>query len=352
MTAKTINLSGRLVGDGQPALIVGELSCNHGGSLEIAERTIRAMKDAGVDCVKLQTSRPDSITLDCRKPPFIVEGGTLWDGRTLFDLYQETYTPWEWHAGLKALSESLGMLFLSSPFDLGAVDFLDELGVCALKIASFEITDHALIARAAAKGKPVIISTGIATAADIAEAIAVIRGAGNDQILVTKCVSAYPTPLASVNLRSMVEMRERFGVLVGLSDHSTTPLVPCAAVSLGACLVEKHFILDRALGGPDSEFSLNPTEWRTMVDDIRRTEEALGVGGLDAALQGSSRKTFARSLFIVRDVKQGESFDADSVRSIRPGHGLHPRYLPNVLGRRAACDIERGTPLDWKLIAE
>lgn len=349
---QTINFGGRLVGDGQPALIVGELSCNHGGSLEVAERTIRAMKDAGVDCVKLQTSRPDTITLDCRKPPFVIQGGTLWDGRTLHDLYRETYTPWEWHAGLKQLAESLGMLFLSSPFDLEAVDFLDELGVCAFKIASFEITDHALIARAAAKGKPVIISTGVAAEEDIADAIAVVRATGNRQILVTKCVSAYPTPLASVNLRSLADLRRQFGVLAGLSDHSLTPLVPCAAVATGACLIEKHFILDRALGGPDAAFSLTPPEWRAMVDDVRNTEAALGPGGLDATPQANAGRKFARSLFVTEDVKRGEIFRAANVRSIRPGDGLHPRFLPDVLGRQATRDIERGTPLAWNLIGE
>jgi pseudaminic acid synthase len=349
---KTLNFGGRLVGDGRPALIVGELSCNHAGSLEVAENTIRAMKEAGVDCVKLQTSRPDTITLDCRKPPFIVGGGTLWDGRSLFDLYQETYTPWEWHAGLKQLAESLGMLFLSSPFDLEAVDFLDDLGVCAFKIASFEITDHALIRRAAQKGKPLIISTGVADENDIAEAIAVARGVGNDQILVTKCVSAYPTPLHTVNLRAMVSLRTRFGVLVGLSDHSRTPLVPCAAVAMGACLVEKHFILDRNLGGPDAAFSLTPVEWREMVDAVRQTEEALGSEDLaptPAALKG---RFFARSLFVTQDVKSGDVLDETNVRSIRPGHGMHPRHLPTVLGRRAKVAIERGTPLDWALIAD
>lgn len=349
---KTVTLAGRPVGDGQPALIVGELSCNHGGSLEVAKRTIRAMQEAGVDCVKLQTSRPDSITLDCRKPPFVVQGGTLWDGRTLYDLYQETYTPWEWHAELKRLAESLGMLFLSSPFDLAAVDFLDELGVCAYKIASFEITDHALIARAAAKGKPLILSTGVAAESDIGEAVAVARAAGNDQIIVTKCVSAYPTPIESMNLRSLPEIRQRFGVLVGLSDHSPTPLAPCAAVALGACLVEKHFILDRALGGPDAAFSLTPTEWRDMVDQIRQTEAALGSGGLEATTQATAGKKYARSLFVTREVKRGEVFADHNVRSIRPGDGLHPRHLPEVLGRKAVRDIERGTPFDWSLIDE
>jgi pseudaminic acid synthase len=351
-TPQAINLAGRLVGEGHPALIVGELSCNHAGSLEVAERTIRAMKESGVDCVKLQTSRPDSITLDCRKPPFVVTGGTLWDGRTLFDLYQETFTPWEWHAELKSLAESLGMLFLSSPFDLEAVDFLDDLGVCAFKIASFEITDHALIRRAAEKGRPLIISTGIADENDIAEAICVAREAGNDQILLTKCVSAYPTPLASFNLRAMVHMRTRFGVPVGLSDHSRTPLVPCAAVAMGACLVEKHFILDRSLGGPDAAFSLTPEEWRHMVDVLRQTEATLGSPDLTPTAAAVSGRSFARSLFVTRDMKSGEVFDITNVRSIRPGHGLHPRNLPAVLGRHATAAIERGTPLDWNLIGD
>jgi len=301
-----------------------------------------------VDCVKLQTSRPDHLTLDCRQPSFVVGGGTPWDGRTLHELYRETHTPWEWHAGLKRLAESLGMLFLSSPFDLEAVDFLDELGVCAFKIASFEITDHALIARAAAKGRPIILSTGIAGEADIAEAVAVVRAAGNEQLLVTKCVSAYPTPLASVNLRSLAALRARFGVLVGLSDHSLTPVVPCTAVAAGACLVEKHFILDRALGGPDAAFSLTPAEWRAMVAGVREVETALGGGDLGLSAAAAAGRQFARSLFVVRDVRAGEPFDAGNVRSIRPGQGLHPRHLPAVLGRKAARDLARGTPLAWE----
>lgn len=337
------------MGDGQPALIVGELSCNHAGSLEVAERTIRAMKAAGVDCVKLQTLRPDRLTLDCQQAPFIVKGGTLWDGRSLYDLYRETQTPWEWHAGLKELAESLGMLFLSSPFDLEAVDFLAELGVCAFKIASFEITDHALIARVAAQGKPVILSTGVSAEEDIAEAIAVVRAAGNDQIIVTKCVSAYPTPLETVHLRALPTLRRRFDVLVGLSDHSRTPLVPCAATAMGACLIEKHFILDRALGGPDAAFSLNPGEWREMVDQVRQTEAALGSAELRPTAQAKAGRQYARSLFVTENVRSGETFTEANVRSIRPGDGLHPRHLGVVLGKKAARDIARGTPLAWEL---
>lgn len=347
---RTLRFGDRLVGDGQPALIVGELSCNHAGSLDVARRTLYAMREAGADCVKLQTSRPDSITLDCRKPPFVIGGGTLWDGRTLHDLYSETYTPWEWHYTLRELAGELGMLFMSSPFDLEAVDFLEEVGVCAYKIASFEITDHALIRKAAGKGKPLIISTGIADENDIAEAVAVARSAGNDQLLITKCVSAYPTPLASVNLRCLSLIRQRFDVLTGLSDHSLTTTVPCTAIALGACLVEKHFILDRSLGGPDAEFSLTPPEWQTMVEEVRNTELALGRSDLAIAPAPKSGKQFARSLFVIRDVAAGDVLDETCVRSIRPGLGLHPRHLPEVLGCKASCAIERGTPLDWSLI--
>jgi pseudaminic acid synthase len=347
---RTLSFGDRLVGDCRPALIVGELSCNHAGSLEIARRTLRAMRESGVDCVKLQTSRPDTITLDCRKPPFVVGRDTLWEGRTLHDLYRETYTPWEWHHELRALADELDMLFMSSPFDLEAVDFLEDVGVCAYKIASFEITDHALIRKAAGKGRPLIISTGVADEADIAAAVAVARSAGNDQILVTKCVSAYPTPLSKVHLRTLPAIRERFGVLVGLSDHSLSPLVPCAAVSLGACLVEKHFILDRELGGPDAAFSLTPDQWLRMVEDVRATEAALGGADLAITPESRSGRAFARSLFIVRDVAAGEVLDDSCVRSIRPGNGLHPRHLPEVLGRKAVRDIERGSPLSWDLL--
>ncbi len=331
-------------------LIVAELSANHLQDFNLAKKTIQAIAESGADAVKLQTYTPDTITINCRREEFIIRQGTLWDGKTFYELYEKAYTPWEWHAELKSLAEELGLIFFSTPFDCSAVDFLEELGVPCYKIASFEITDIPLIEYVASKGKPVIISTGIATLADIEEAVNACRRVGNDQLALLKCVSAYPTPLEEVNLRTIPHLAETFGVIVGLSDHTLTSSVAVAAVALGARIVEKHFILDRSLGGPDAAFSLEPKEFALMVKSIREVEKALGNISYELTEQQKKARKFSRSLFVVDDVKKGETITQTNVRSIRPGCGLHPKYLKQVIGKKFRKNVSKGVPLTWDLI--
>ncbi len=336
--------------DPKKVFIVAELSANHVQDLNLAKETIYAIKYAGADAVKLQTYTPDTITIDSDKEYFVIKQGTLWDGKNFYELYKEAYTPWEWHYELKELAEKLGLVFFSTPFDRSAVDFLEELDVPMYKIASFEITDIPLIEYVASKGKPVIISTGIATLSDIEEAVNACKRVGNDQIILLKCVSAYPTPLEDVNLRTIPNMAETFGCPVGLSDHTLGISVPIAAVALGARVIEKHFILSKDIDSPDREFSLTPEEFKEMVQAIRDVEKALGKVSYELTEKMKRAKEFARSLFVVKDMKKGEVFTEENVRSIRPGYGLHPKYLKEILGKRARKDIERGTPLSWELI--
>ncbi len=333
-----------------PVFIVAELSANHAGDLELAKDTIYAMKEAGADAVKLQTYTPDTITIDSDREIFRIRQGTLWDGKTFYQLYSEAFTPWEWHAELKELAEKLGLVFFSTPFDRTAVDFLEELNVPAFKIASFEITDIPLIEYTASKGKPVILSTGIATLSDIEEAVSACRRVGNDQVILLRCVSAYPAPFEDVNLRTIPNMAETFRCLVGLSDHTLGVEVPIAAVALGARIVEKHFILSRDLNSPDREFSLTPEEFATMVKAIRNVEKALGRVSYELTEKMKRGRELARSLFVVEDVRAGEIFTEKNVRSIRPGYGLPPKYLREILGKRARRNIPRGTPLSWDLV--
>jgi len=331
--------------------VVAELSANHRNSLDVARNSIRAIADTGATAVKLQTQRPETLTLDSRRPEFMrATAGTIWEGRSLYDLYQEAYTPWEWHAELKALAESLGLVFFSSPFDPTAVDFLDELGVPMYKIASFEITDIPLIEYAAVKGKPIILSTGIADAGDIQMAVDACRRVGNDDITLLQCTSSYPAPVELANLRMIPNLAETFGVKAGVSDHTPGSAVAVAAVALGAVIVEKHFILDRAMGGPDASFSMEPDEFAHMVQEIRIVEKALGTVDYSLTEKKRASRTFARSLFVVEDVSEGEILTASNVRSIRPSDGLHPQYLPDVLGKRASRDLSRGEPLAWDMI--
>lgn len=325
--------------------IIAELSANHGGSIDIAKETILAAKKAGADAVKVQTYTADTITLDCDNEFFRINQGTIWDGTRLYDLYNEAYMPWEWQPELKKYADELGITFFSSPFDNTAVDFLEEWDCPIYKIASFEITDLPLIEYVASKGKPIIISTGIASEEDIAEAIAACRKVGNDQITLLKCTSQYPAKPEDAKLSTMVDMKQRFNVEVGLSDHTMGSDVPMVAVSLGARVVEKHFILDRSIGGADASFSMIPIEFKEMVRKIRLAESILGNVDYSISESKKSSRHFARSLFIVEDVNAGEPFTKQNVRSIRPGLGLSPKYLFDILGKKATHLIKRGTPL-------
>ena len=331
--------------------IVAELSANHGHRLDLALESVRAAKAAGADAIKIQTYTADTITLNCSREDFQVKG-TLWDGRTLYDLYQEAFTPWEWHEAIFEEASKQGLVCFSTPFDKTAVDFLEELGNPICKIASFEITDIPLIDYAARKGKPMVISTGIALPEDIALAVKTCREAGNEDITLLKCTSSYPAPIEDANLRTMLDMKARYGVKVGLSDHTMGRDVAVAVVALGATLVEKHFIMDRSIGGPDAAFSMEKDEFAAMVQAIRNVEKAMGsvVYPTDAAcIKG---REFCRSLYVAQDMKEGDVITEEKVRSVRPGFGLHPKYLPLILGKRMACDARVGDRFSLKMIKE
>ena len=349
--SQTIQVGRRQVGLGNPVYIVAEVSANHNGSFEHAQKIVEAAKEVGADAVKLQTYTSDTITIACDRQSFRIEGGTLWDGKTLHELYQEAYMPWEWQPKLKKAAEDLGMECFSSAFDSSAVEFLETMNVPAHKVASFELVDLPLIQKMASTGKPLIMSTGMATIEEIEEAVTTARNAGAKQIALLKCTSAYPAPAEEMNLRTIPELGRRFDVPVGLSDHSMDVAVPVAAVSLGACLIEKHLTLSRAAGGPDSGFSLEPAEFKAMVGAVRTVERALGAVHFGVSEREASSRAYRRSLFVVRDLKQGEKFTSDNVRSIRPGHGLHTRHLAEVLGKTAASDIVQGTPVSWDLVS-
>jgi len=344
-----VRIGSRTVGTGHPTYIVAEISANHGGSLDRALELVRAAHAAGADAIKLQTYTADTLTLDSPADLFRVEG-TLWSGRTLHELYTEAHTPWEWHQPIRELARELELDCFSTPFDATAVDFLETLDMPAYKIASFEIVDIPLLTRIAGTGKPVIMSTGMATLEEIVEAVEAVRAAGTGGLALLKCTSAYPAPPDEVNLRTIGHLAETFDVPVGLSDHTLGIAVPVAAVAAGACIVEKHVTMARADGGPDSDFSLEPDEFKAMVDAIRVAERAMGCVQYGVSDAEKSSRVFRRSLFVVKDVKEGEVLSDAHVRSIRPGHGLHPRHLSEVLGRRAACDVARGTPLRWDLV--
>ena len=334
------------LGSGHPCYIIAELSANHGGEFQIAADTIRAMKEAGADAVKLQTYTADTLTIASDNPPFKITGGTLWDGKTLHELYQEAFMPWDWQPKLQALATELGLDFFSTPFDDSAVDFLEGMNVPVHKIASFEMIDHPLLRKVATTGKPIIMSTGMASLEEIEESLEVLRKAKSGPVALLKCTSAYPADPAEMNLLTIQDMQRRFGVPIGLSDHTMGHTVPVAAVALGACIIEKHFILDRTQGGPDSTFSMEPREFREMVDAIRVVEQALGKPDNYLISEKEAKsKAFRRSLFAVKDIQAGEAFTHENVRCIRPGHGLHPREFDRVLTSTAATSIERGTPL-------
>lgn len=330
--------------------IIAELSANHNGSKQVALDTIRAAKRAGADAIKLQTYTADTLTLNCKKDDFKISQGTLWDEKYFYDLYKEAYTPWEWHAELFEAARKEGLICFSTPFDKTAVDFLEELGNPIYKIASFEITDIPLIEYAARKGKPMVISTGIATEEDIQLAVDTCRGVGNNDITLLRCVSAYPAPLENVNLRTMLDMKERFGVKVGLSDHTMGSDVAIAATALGAEMIEKHFILDRAIGGPDADFSMTAPEFEQMVQSIRNVETALGSVVYPTDLSQIKGRDFCRSLYVAQPMKAGDTITEENVRSVRPGFGLHPKYLPEIMGKKVNRDLEVGDRMSLEMV--
>lgn len=350
MTNPCIEINGRSIGPGKPIYIIAEMSANHDQDFDQAVRILHAAKEAGADAVKLQTYTPDTLTIPSDREYFRIGGGTLWDGRTLYDLYSEAYMPWEWQPKLKAIAEEIGIDLFSTAYDPSAVDFLEEMGVPVHKVASFENVDIPLIQKMARTGKPLIISTGMATLGEIEEAVQSARSAGATQIALLKCTSAYPAPPEEMNLRTIPHLAEAFHVPVGLSDHTLGIVVPIAAVALGACIIEKHFTLSRDIPGPDSAFSLEPHEFKAMVEAIRTAEKALGEVHYGVSEREAKSRVFRRSLFVVKDVKAGEAFTEENVRSIRPGYGLPPKCLRDVLRRRAVRDIRRGTPLTWNMV--
>jgi len=349
MTSPLVTIAGRAIGAGHPPYIVAEMSGNHNGDINRALALIDAAKAAGADAVKLQTYTADTITLDHHGPDFLIEGG-LWDGRRLYDLYQEAHTPWDWHARLFAHARSIGIQIFSSPFDPTAVTLLEGLDAPAYKIASFEIVDIPLIELCARTGRPLIISTGLASNAEIQDAVAAARGAGEGGVILLHCTSAYPAPMEDMNLRSLQRLATENQVVVGLSDHSMGVTASIAAVALGAAFIEKHFTLDRSEGGVDSDFSLEPHELAKLVAECRAAWSAMGTDNYDEVPSEGVNRGSRRSLYVVHDIKAGDAITGLNVRSIRPGYGLPPKYLPQVIGRTAARDLARGTPLDWDLL--
>lgn len=346
---KKMKIGSYSISEKDPAFIIAELSCNHLQNYELAEETVLAIKEAGADAVKLQTYTPDTITLDSDNDIFKINHGTIWDSKTFYELYKDTYTPWEWQPKLKKLAESIGLECFSSPFDKTSVDFLEEMDVPAYKIASFEITDIPLIKYIASKNKPIILSTGIAELEDIRLALETIYSAGNNQVALLKCTSAYPAKAEEANLLCIKSLAKEFDVLVGISDHTLGDTVPVVSVALGAKIIEKHFILNRADGGADAEFSMEPHEFKQMVQNVRTAEAALGDGEYQLSKRAMKSREFARSLFIVSDVKKGETITENSLRSIRPSGGMHPKYFDEIIGQKAVCDIKKGTPASFEL---
>jgi len=346
---KKIKIGNREIGSNNPCFIIAELSANHGKDINIAIETIRAAKEAGADAIKLQTFTPDTITLNVKSKEFLINHGTLWDGKYLYELYDETYLPWEWHSELFRVAKEEGLVCFSSPFDLSAVDFLEKLETPAYKIASPEISDIALIKACAKTGKPIIISTGIASIEDINLAVQTCLLEGNNQIVLLKCTSSYPAPIEDANLRTIPNLIETFDVLGGLSDHTLGIVAPIVSVALGGKVIEKHFILDRSIGGADASFSLDPKQFKEMVNAVRDAEKSFGKISYELK-EKSSRlsKLASRSLFVAKDVKKGDVITKENVRSVRPGIGLHPKYLDEVMGKTFNFNLRKGEPLNWK----
>ncbi|MFN5333773.1 MAG: pseudaminic acid synthase [Bacteroidota bacterium] len=338
-----MKIADHLIDENSGVFIIAELSANHNGSLEVALETVRAAKRAGADCIKLQTYTADTITINSDKDDFLIKG-TIWNGKNLYQLYQEAYTPWEWHAEIMKVAKEVGLVFFSSPFDKTSVDFLESLDVPAYKIASFEITDIPLIEYVASKGKPVIISTGIATHEDIELALDACYRMGNKEVALLKCTSSYPAPIEEANMIMVKDIAARYGVLTGLSDHTMGGTVPVVATCFGARIIEKHFILDRSIGGPDASFSLNEGEFTDMVKAVREAEKAIGLVDYNLTEKQKKGRVFSRSLYVVEDIKAGDIVTEKNVRSIRPGFGLHPKYYASILGKTVKQDMKAGTP--------
>jgi len=332
--------------------IIAEMSANHNGDIKTAKETIKAAKEVGANAIKLQTYTADTMTLNCNKDDFIVKGGTLWDGKNLYELYQWAYTPWEWHQELFDYAREIGIDIFSSPFDKTAVDFLEQFNPSAYKIASFEITDYELIRYTASKGKPIIISTGIATIDEIQDAVDICRREGNENIILLKCTSAYPAPLEDANLKMIPSLAQTFGVVSGFSDHTLGTTAPITAVALGAKVIEKHFILDKSIGGADAEFSMDKQEFFDMVKNIRDTEELLGVIDYSMSEKKMKSRQFSRSLYVAKDIQKGERFTEENIRSVRPGYGMHPKYLKDISGKIADKDYEFGNRFEISLVEE
>lgn len=344
-----IKVGNRVIGEDEPCYIIAEMSANHAGSLERAIEIIHAAKDSGADCVKLQTYTPDTMTMDSDKDYFKIKEGT-WEGENLYKLYKKAYTPWEWQKWLKEEIEKLGLDFLSTPFDKSSVDFLEELGVNFYKIASFELTDLPLIKYIASKGKPIILSTGMGTIEEIEEAVKVVRNTGNSKLCLLRCSSAYPALPKDMNLRTIIHLKEAFGLPVGLSDHSLGSAAAITAVALGAKVIEKHFCISREIENPDASFSMEPNEFKQMVKDIRLSEGAIGNVNYEISSGEMTNRIFRRSIFVVRDIKEGDLFSEENIRVIRPAYGLEPKYYEEIIGKIAARKLERGTPLEWNMV--
>jgi pseudaminic acid synthase len=348
--SENMKINGRMVGESAPVFVVAELSANHRKDLRVALDTVRAARDAGAEAIKLQHYKPGTITIDCDNNYFQIPQGTIWNAPSLYKLYEDAYMPWEWTERIMKTADECGLACFSTPFDTTAVDFLERLNVPAYKIASFEITDIPLIEYVAAKKKPIIISMGIADLNDITEALDACRRMDNHDIALLKCTSLYPAPLEETNLLTVTDINTRFKTIAGISDHTVGISVSIASVALGAKIVEKHFILDRSLGGPDASFSAEPGEFRDMTKAIREIEKALGTVTYELSDKVRKSREFSRSLFVIVDLEQGDTITAENVRSIRPGFGMHPKHLKTVLGMKVNRNVMRGTPLTWEIL--
>lgn len=347
---KEIRIGNHVISENSPTFIVAEMSANHLMDFDRAVAIMQAAKDAGADAIKIQTYTPDTITLDCDDPCFQITQGTIWDGTTLHKLYQTAYTPWEWQPKLKEIAEEMGLIFFSSPFDLTSVDFLEKIDVPVYKVASFEINDIPMIKKIAKLGKPIIMATGIAYMSDIELALKTCKEAGNENVILLKCCSAYPAPYEDINLKTIPSMKETFDCVVGLSDHTMGTAVAGAGVALGAKVVEKHLTLSRADGGADAAFSMEPQEFKEMVDNIRMIEKAVGKVTYDLTDKQQHSRDHARSLFVAKDMKRGDVFTEENLRSVRPSCGLHTKYYEELLGKKIGKDAKMGTPMSWDLV--